>query len=220
MLKPCAEADPVVVSDERQLLERAQRGDSSAFGLLIHPHLDAIRRFAYSFARDWNDADDLAQEALIKAFRSLSAFESRSALTTWLYTVVRSVCQDHRRASARRASHLHDGLGPEDDIADQGELQDEELERKDEADALWAAIRCLPPEFRVCVVLFDIEGLSYEEIAEVEAVPIGTVRSRLSRGRGRLEKLLRMAATRLPAITEISGTRSGEPPSHSQGRLP
>src|SRR4051812_37756275 len=157
MLKPCAEADPVVVSDERQLLERAQRGDSSAFGLLIRPHLDTIRRFAYSFARDWNDADDLAQEALLKAFRSLSAFEGRSSLSTWLYTVVRSVCQDHRRASARRASHLHHALPPDADIAHDGELQDQELERKDDAEALWAAIRRLEPEFRVCVVLCDIE---------------------------------------------------------------
>jgi len=208
----------VASSEEQQLLARARAGDAAAFADLIRPHLATIRRFAYSFSRDWSDADDLAQEALLKAFRSLHTFEGRSALTTWLYTVTRSVCQDSRRARATRASHLHDAL--EDDVPEEGPLQDHALQRKHEADTLWAAIRRLEPAFRVCIVLFDIEGRSYEEIAEIEGIPIGTVRSRLSRARARLAELLRPERAGRLVCSSIPGTPSLEAPSHDRRRVP
>lgn len=205
-------------SEEQQLLARAQAGDSAAFAQLIRPHLATIRRFAYSFARDWNEADDVAQEALLKAFRSLATFEGRSALTTWLYTVTRSVCQDRRRAQAARASHLHDAL--EDDVAQEGTLPDHALQRKDEADALWAAIRCLEPAFRTCIVLFEIEGRPYEEIAEIEGIPVGTVRSRLSRARARLAELLRAERAASLVPSSIPGTPAQDAPSYDRRRVP
>lgn len=170
------------------LLHRARTGDPDAFQTLVQPHLSSVRRFAYSFARNWSDADDLAQEALLKAFRGFGDFEARASLSTWLYTVVRSVCQDHHRSAYQRRRALHDP--PDDAMEDERPPVDELLERRDDAALLWDAIRELEPTFRVPIVLFDIEGCSYEDVARIEQVPIGTVRSRLSRARKRLRAAL------------------------------
>ena len=100
---------------DRDLLERARAGDSRAFGELIRPHVPSVRRFAYAFARRWSDADDLAQEALLKAFRSMPSYEGRAALGTWLYSVTRSVCYDHYRSSLAHARNAEDPL---DEVAE------------------------------------------------------------------------------------------------------
>ena len=173
---------------DAKLMHRARKGDPDAFQALVQPHLSSVRRFAYSFARDWSDADDLAQEALLKAFRAFGDFEGRAALSTWLYTVVRSVCQDHHRSAYQRRRALHEP--PDDNVEDARPHADELLERRDEAAELWDAIRELDPTFRIPIVLFDIEGCSYEDVARIEQVPIGTVRSRLSRARKRLRAAL------------------------------
>jgi len=170
------------------LLKRARAGDPDAFGALIRPELSSIRRFAMSFARDQVDADDLAQEALLKAFRSFRAYEERASLTNWLYAVTRSVCLDHFRSAHVRRQRGQVPLA--DDLQDEAPDPHEDAERRDRQQQLWAAIRDLEPIFRVPVVLFDIEGLSYEDVAAIEEVPVGTVRSRLSRARKRLRAAL------------------------------
>jgi RNA polymerase sigma-70 factor (ECF subfamily) len=177
---------------DRQLLERARAGDSDAFGELIRPHVPSVRRFAYAFARRWSDADDLAQDALLKAFRAIASFEGRSSLSTWLYSVTRSVCFDHYRS---KLAHARDAEEPYEETENGGAASpsagpDRLLETRDEAEQLWRALKRLPAEFRVPLVLYEIEGLGYEEIAHVEGVPIGTIRSRLSRARQQLKALL------------------------------
>jgi RNA polymerase sigma-70 factor, ECF subfamily len=182
------------------LLELAQQGDSGAFEQLIRPHIASIRRFAFAFSRDWSDADDLAQEALIKAFRSLPTFEGRSSLSTWLYALTRNLCHDHYRSRLAKARALEQPL----DAAslDASEDQERELVQKDEAAELWHAIRSLEPSFRVPLVLCDIEELSYEKVAEIEGVPLGTVRSRLSRARDKLRQRLALNAEEGTALGE------------------
>ena len=175
-------------SPEADLLNRAKNGEAGAFEALVRPHVPSLRRFVFSFARRWQDADDLAQEALIKAFRSLDSFEGRASFSTWLYVVTRGICRDWYRgrlAKAReREAELEDG--PDDAL----DAQDELLERREASARLWVAIRRLEPDFRTPLVLFDIEGLTYEEIAEVLGMRIGTVRSRIARGRDALRRLL------------------------------
>ena len=204
---------------DRQLLERARTGDSRAFGELIRPHVPSVRRFAYSFARHWSDADDLAQEALLKAFRAIGSFEGRASLSTWLYSVTRSVCYDHYRSKLAHARESEDSLDEHAEMAPEAphDTPDGLLERKDDAEQLWRAIKRLPAEFRVPLVLFEIEGLAYEEIAKVEAVPIGTVRSRLSRARQQLEVLLG-GPELWPA--SATGTRTGARSSNSGSARP
>lgn len=176
------------VSDEQELLGLAIAGDVRAFERLIEPHVATLRRFARAFCHNPSDADDLAQEALLRAFRALPKFRGDAALSTWLYTVARSTFLDWRRSRAAHAAALEDPLVDERP-ADEPR-QDELLQGRLEAERLWAALRRLDPRFRTVVVLFDIEGLSYEEIAAVEDVPVGTVRSRLSRARRHLLELL------------------------------
>ena len=197
------------------LLEMAQAGDNRAFEQLIRPHVASVRRFAFAFTRNWDDADDLAQDALIKAFRALPSFESKSSLSTWLYTVTRNTCHDYYRGRLAKTRELEDAF---DEAAARDETdrdQEELLLEKATAEQLWTAIRQLPPEFKVVVVLCDVEGLSYAEVAEVEQVPIGTVRSRLSRARSKLKQLLGDVAgarSRGPAhLVVVRGQRESMP---------
>lgn len=198
---------------DRQLLQRAQRGDASAFTELVRPHFAAVRRFAYSFSRSWQDADDLVQEALLKAFQSLHSFRAQSSLLTWLYAVTRSVCIDHHRTRAVRTANLYEPLN--DDLPEADARLDEALDQRREAAQLWAAIRALEPEFRGALVLFDIEGLSYEEVARIEQIPVGTVRSRLSRARRKLADALREKNGRVVRSSAFSGTASDPVPSNT-----
>lgn len=204
---------------DRQLLERARAGDSLAFGELIRAHVPSVRRFAYAFARRWSDADDLAQEALLKAFRSIGGFEGRSSLGTWLYGVTRSVCLDHYRGKLAHARAAEDPLDDQAEAAQASPHEGPEnlLQAKHETERLWRALKALPAEFRVPVVLFEIEGLAYEEIAKIEGVPIGTIRSRLSRARAQLKAAL--ASNEAP-LASRPGTETGARSSNSGSARP
>jgi RNA polymerase sigma-70 factor (ECF subfamily) len=185
--------------DLDQLLQRAQDGDVRAFELLLAGHLPRLRRFARAFASDEAEADDLAQEALVKVYRSLRLFRYQSAFTTWMYAVVRNVFLDQarsRRAKAgQREVELQEAraatLAAEETPADA-------LEQKQERERLWRALRLVPEEFRTAVVLFDLEGNSYDEVAAIEGVPVGTIRSRLSRGRAALKRILEESDRQAP----------------------
>lgn len=176
-----------------ELAQAAAKGDVRAFELMVRPHLSSIRRVAYSFCRNWTEADDLAQEALLKAFRSISTFVDGSACAPWLFAVTRSVCLDWYRKHKRAALvEFDEAVGvPDDNDAAALPIDPERvLETKTELVALWNAVRKLEPEFRIPLVLFEIEGMSYDDIARVEQVPVGTVRSRLARARATLQQLL------------------------------
>jgi RNA polymerase sigma-70 factor (ECF subfamily) len=204
---------------DRQLLERARAGDGLAFGELIRPYVPSVRRFAYAFARNWSDADDLAQDALLKAFRAISGFEGRSSLSTWLYSVTRHVCFDHQRSQQVRARGSEESLEVAAVVDAPSPLPgpDRVLETKHEAEQLWRALKSLPSEFRVPLVLFEIEGLEYQEIARIEGVPIGTVRSRLSRARQQLEvELSRLE----PFRPSRAGTEPGARSSNTRSARP
>ena len=197
------------------LLDRARRGEVFAFETLVAPHIPTVRRLAYSFTRNWSEADDLAQDALVKAYRSVSTFEGRSSFNTWLYVVVRSSFLDSKR-TRRRPEKFADG--EVDDLPDMDhEGADAVLDRKKETEKLWAAIEKLDPSFRIALVLFAVEGMSYDEVAEIEQVPIGTVRSRIARARAQLttildedQKLARLRRSSAPGGTSSTYTASNE----------
>ena len=172
-----------------EVLQRAQAGDPDAFHALVEPHLPVVRRIALAFSRNRSDADDLAQDAILKAYRSIAAYRGDGNIGPWLFTVTRNVCHDaYRRAKAR-------GIPGEVVLDEERELSSGDdplvlLEAKSDAERLWDAIRNLEAKFRVALVLFEIEGLSYEDVARIERVPVGTVRSRLSRARAQLSRAL------------------------------
>jgi len=170
------------------VFQRARAGDPLAFQELIRPHLDSLRRFVFSLSTNWQDADDIAQEALLKAFRAFPSFDGRASLSTWLYTVARSASIDWHRSRLGQASQREKPLPSAHPAALPG--QDEACSQRQDRARLWQAIQGLDERNRVPLVLFEVEGLSYDEIAEIEGVPVGTVRSRLSRARQELRELL------------------------------
>jgi RNA polymerase sigma-70 factor, ECF subfamily len=174
-------------------LKLAQEGDPAAFERLVRPHVASLRRFAQSFCGNSAEANDLAQEALLKAYRSLPGFRGQGRLSTWLYSIARSTFVDSRRGHLARMRSRETPLDPEDVPNETG--PDELVAARAEIERLRGALRELEPRFRVPIVLCEIEGLSYDQVATIEQVPIGTIRSRISRGRAKLLEILNRCDT-------------------------
>jgi len=177
-------------SADRTLVERHLWGDPRAFEELYREHAEMVYNLALRLSGDPDRAADLSQEVFLRVHRHLAKFRGRSSLRTWIYRVTVNHCRSRLRrrqlatrslaAAGERAACLPDPRrGPEERAVagDQGRL-------------VTAALRELPVSFREAVVLRDLEGLAYEEIAEVLGVRIGTVRSRIARGRRQLRALL------------------------------
>jgi RNA polymerase sigma-70 factor (ECF subfamily) len=196
--------------EEEALVRQAQGGHTRAFETLIATHIPQVRRFARAFAHTDTEADDLAQEALVKVYRSIGSFRFQSSFTTWLFAVVRNTFLDVRKSRAQAERDAEEPLGPRHLGAGASETAEAALLQHERRARLWTAIEQIPAEFRVVLVLFDIEGLSYEEIAAVEHAPLGTVKSRLSRGREHLRRLVLNRATppALPVTPEPGGNLS------------
>lgn len=198
------------MSEAPDLLERAKAGEPEAFQELVRPHLDSMRRFARAFCKNESDADDLAQDALVKAFRSFSSFDGRSSLSTWLYTIAKHQFLDYRRGK------LFHWRARETEFEDSEPVSQPNPERlvdeRERVHTLWAALRRLDEKFRTAIVLAEVEGLTYEEIAVIEAVPIGTVRSRIARAKEQLRVLLGTRSQELSSAG--SGTISASASSH------
>lgn len=173
------------------LVERAKQGDVAAFELLLADHLPRVRRFARSMCASEADADDLAQDALLKAYASIADYRVEAAFSTWLFRIVRNTCIDHaRRAFARRAQDRQPLEAAEAQASSPELAPDERMAGEQLRALLHEALHALPLEFRSAVVLFEVEGLSQDEVAAIEGVPVGTVKSRLSRGRKQLREWL------------------------------
>jgi RNA polymerase sigma-70 factor (ECF subfamily) len=185
---------------DRQLVERAQRGDKQAFGLLVQKYQRKLARLLSRFIRDPAEVEDVAQEAFVKAYRALPSFRGDSAFYTWLYRIGINTAKNYLVALGRRAPTSTEVDAEEAEGLDEGEqLRDintpESILLSNEiARTVNATIEKLPEELRKAIQMRELEGLSYEEIAEVMNCPIGTVRSRIFRAReaiaGELRPLL------------------------------
>lgn len=178
---------------DRRLVEAAAAGDRNAFDELVRRHQGAIVGLARSLTGGGADAEDLAQEAFVRAWRSLRGFRGDSAFRTWLHQIAINVVRSHhgRLARLRRylvapAADADAGADPIDTAPDGLDLEAGVLRR----DAIDKALAALPAELREAVVLRDVQGLEYREIADLLGIPIGTVESRIFRGRQRLRPLL------------------------------
>jgi RNA polymerase sigma-70 factor (ECF subfamily) len=182
---------------------------ASRFRQLIVPHLDGAYNLACYLTRDPVLSEDVVQDAFVRAFRAFDQFRGASP-RAWLFAIVRNCCRTAQSTQKGLLSLVvHDsGLGDETgamsmEQADPSPTPEEEVIHRTEIDRLTAAIEAMPDPFREAIVLRDIEDLSYAEIAEVTGVPVGTVMSRLSRGRAMLAKELLP-----PAREENDETRS------------
>ncbi|MEE8327364.1 MAG: RNA polymerase sigma factor RpoE, partial [Nitrosomonadaceae bacterium] len=172
------------------LVERAQRGDKQAFELLVIKYQRKLARLLSQFIRDAAEVEDVTQETFIKAYRSLSSFRGDSAFYTWLYRIGINAAKNFLVAQKRRASSTSNGIDIEDaeNFEEASQLRDldtpeSELMSKQIAQTVHQTLHELPEELRTAITLREIEGLSYEEIANAMNCPTGTVRSRIFRAR-------------------------------------
>jgi RNA polymerase sigma-70 factor (ECF subfamily) len=165
--------------------------DTARFAETAMPHLDAAYNLARWLTRDPSDASDVVQEAMLRALRFFSSFRGGSG-KSWLLAIVRNTAIDWMRANrpTQIAPAPADGGDPFENIADEGDDPEMELIRVSSRQQLDRLIEALPAEFRECLVLREMEDLSYKEIAAVTGVPLGTVMSRLSRARLLLQRAL------------------------------
>jgi RNA polymerase sigma-70 factor (ECF subfamily) len=185
-------ADTAIPFDDAVLVRQCQRGDLTAFEPLVVKYQDRIYNLCWRLCGDRQVAEDLSQEAFLKAFESLGTFRGVSGFYTWLYRIATNLALSYRRSERRQ---MNVGTGQEwHDIPSQamrlrrpggdGDDQPDAVVERDEVRRLvWQAIQELDDEHRAVVVLRDMEGLDYGEIAEVLHLPAGTVKSRLHRAR-------------------------------------
>ena len=182
---------------DQQLVERAQRGDKHAFELLVVKYQRRLGRLISRFVRDSAEAEDVTQEAFIKAYRALPSFRGESAFYTWLYRIGINTAKNYLVALRRRAptSTQFDAEESEDfegaELLQEVSTPENELMSKQVAGVVNASLLQLPEDLRTALTLREIEGLSYEEIAEIMNCPIGTVRSRIFRARETIAANLR-----------------------------
>ena len=182
---------------DQQLVERAQRGDKRAFELLVMKYQRKLGRLLSRMVRDPAEVEDVTQEAFIKAYRALPSFRGESAFYTWLYRIGINTAKNYLVAMGRRAP-TSTGFDHEEaeNFEDAEQLRDtatpeNELIGKQIAETVNRAMDQLPEDLRTAITLREIDGLSYEEIADVMKCPIGTVRSRIFRAREAIAAELR-----------------------------
>lgn len=182
---------------DQQLVERAQRGDKHAFELLVAKYQRRLLRLISRLVRDPAEAEDVAQEAFIKAYRALPQFRGDAAFYTWLYRIGVNTAKNFLVSNGRKAPTSTEKDAEEaETFEDAGQLRDintpeSVLMSRQVAEAVNAAMERLPEALCTAVTLREIEGLSYDEIAEVMNCPIGTVRSRIFRAREAIAAELR-----------------------------
>lgn len=181
---------------DQALVERAQRGESRAFDLLVLKYQQRIAALIGRYLRDNAEVLDVTQEAFLKAYRALPGFRGESAFYTWIYRIAINTVKNHMVSQSRRPP----GADVDAEVAEQmdmgGRLREQatperELLTDEIANNVQAALDGLPEDLRTAIVLRELEGMSYEEIATAMSCPIGTVRSRIFRAREAIDKRLR-----------------------------
>ena len=194
----CWLADEIMSAktDDQRLVERVQGGDKAAFDVLVLKYQHKIVKLVMRYVRDQAEALDVTQEAFIKAYRALPKFRGDSAFYTWLYRIAINTAKNHIVAMKRRPMEYDLDLQEAGGYETPAHLRDfdspERIVQRDELrEAVQSSISALPEELRDAIVLREIEGMSYEEIATAMNCPVGTVRSRIFRARDAIDKAIR-----------------------------
>ena len=181
---------------DQALVERVQKGDKRAFDLLVRKYQHKIVSVVTRYVSDWSEAQDVAQEAFIRAYRALGAFRGDSAFYTWIYKIAINTAKNHLVSRGRRPP-IGD-IAIEDAVLLDGASQlreratpERELLRQEIEQTVFGTVEELPEELRTAITLREVDGVSYEEIAEAMNCPIGTVRSRIFRAREAIDEKLR-----------------------------
>lgn len=183
-------------NNEKHLLDRAKAGDTQAFEQLIEDYEKKVFNIALRMMGNYDDAKDMAQESLIKVYKSISSFKEQSSLSTWIYRITTNVCLDElRKRKSRKVVYIDENIKFDDGEAKKEIVSDEitpeeKVERDEIKRMLNSAISELSDEHKTVIVLRDIQGFSYEEISNITKCPQGTVKSRINRARQALKEIL------------------------------
>jgi RNA polymerase sigma-70 factor (ECF subfamily) len=178
---------------EKHLIRQAKKGDVLAFENLISGYEKKVYNTVYRFFNNVEDAMDITQEIFIKVFTSLYGFRENSSFSTWLYRIAVNTCIDFLRKKKEDMLPIKEemAVGGEIKLGSHTESPEEYVERRELKQALMKAINTLPEEQRMCVILRDIQGFSYTEISDILICSLGTIKSRLYRGRRALKEKLK-----------------------------
>lgn len=179
-----------------ELVRRVQRGDSAAFDLLVRKHQHRVVALIGRYVHDWSEAQDVAQDTFIRAYRAIGNFRGDAQFSTWLHRIAVNTAKNHLVAHKRRppggdvdiddAEQFESGLHLRNNDTPERELMRHEMEQ-----TVMRAVEALPEELRAAITLREVDGLSYEQIAQQMQCPIGTVRSRIFRARDAIDAQLR-----------------------------
>ena len=179
-----------------ELVRRVQRGDSAAFDLLVRKYQHRVVALIGRYVQDWSECQDVAQDTFLRAYRALAGFRGDAQFSTWLHRIAVNTAKNHLVAHKRRppgddididdAEHFESAMRLRDHDTPERELMRHEMEQ-----TVMRAVEALPEELRVAITLREVDGLSYDEIAQRMQCPIGTVRSRIFRARDAIDAQLR-----------------------------
>ena len=183
---------------DNEIIEAVKAGDEDAFSLIVERYRNPITNFLYRFLNDREEAMDLAQETFVRVYFALDRYHTRYAFSTYIYRIASNLAISEIRKRKRRNVFSLTGLFQREDSEteeyqppDERPLPDADLLDDETSRLVATAIASLPPKYRVAILLRDIEGLSYDEIAEVMGLGLGTTKSRISRARGLLKEKLK-----------------------------
>ncbi|WP_347986830.1 RNA polymerase sigma factor RpoE [Methylomonas sp. AM2-LC] len=180
---------------DQDLVRRVQQGDKSAFDLLVIKYQHRIVHLVNRYVKDPHEAQDVAQDTFIKAYRALADFRGESAFYTWLYRIAINTAKNYLLSRTRRHSEFELEMQDAEQVENALQLKDmhtpeDQLMNEQIVEVIKLAIENLPEEMRIAITLREFEGMSYEEIAEAMDCPIGTVRSRIFRAREAIDEKL------------------------------
>ncbi len=173
--------------NENNLIEKCKNGDIDAFEVLIKKYKETAYNIALKILRNSEDAMDVSQEALIKVYKYMNHFNQRASFSTWLYKIVMNTCLDFIKKNKNKTYSFNEIV----DKKDYQHTPEEALDRKIKIEAVQKAINRLSPNFRNVIILRDIHGFSYDEIANMTNCSLGTVKSRIKRGREQLKNFIK-----------------------------
>ncbi len=198
------------MSDEFTL-KRAQKGDASAFEALVSPHEQMLWRVCWHYTHHQEDAADCLQETMLKAWRAIGSYRGDCAFTSWLYRIASTVCLDFLRRQKRLPQTESADVLAESgvQVADDSPTPDAALLKSEDAAELRDAIDSLPGDMRTVLILYALQGQSYEAIAEATGSAVGTVKSRLNRARQKIAAYLQQRRNHTPLIPseQVKGGR-------------
>jgi len=196
--KTSGKSQPIRSNDKRpsdeDLIERFQNGDLYAFDLIVKRYKDQLLNFVYRFVGNQEEAEDIIQETFLRVYRKRKAYKRIAKFSTWIYTIAGNLSRTELRRRKRRKLFSVSEMGFEDrdyEISDDGYNPETQVDGVIQEEIIHREINNLSPKFREVIILRDVQELSYEEISKIIKVPIGTVKSRVNRGRLKLQSQLK-----------------------------